>query len=494
MWLRDTAEPCLTRSANPRWFAGGCASRPHFRYGHTRCTCLALVKLEVGYVLSGTLRLVRKIAEGGMGSVWIAEHLVLGTEVAVKFMSGPWAAVPSARTRFLREARMTANIDSPHVVDVLDCRHNEADEPYLVLELLHGENLEQRVRRHGALSVFEVVEIVAQTCEALAATHAAHIVHRDLKPENVFLVSGCSTFVKLLDYGVAKPMKKDECLEVDRLPAGTPQYMSPEHMFEPEMTDARSDLFSLGAVAYFALTRRTPFEAESIEGLYFAIDGGTFTRPSELRPELPPALDRWFEKALAHDAQDRFQHAREMADALYDAVREARTQVSETSAGADDAPVSRTMPTLSELTVPLRRMRRSRKSAIAGLVLAAAASLLVWRSNGPELQEANASTTLGETPDGGGTDGRSLGATPVVVAAPPPPVPPTATPTAPVPTAGRPEKPAAPRVTPVESTSEACRLLEGDPAELMPAIRGILAAGPNAAVPGPAPTAPDLQP
>ena len=360
------------------------------------------VKLEVGQVLSGTLRLDRKIAVGGMGSIWSAEHLVLGTEVAVKFMSGPWAAVPCARSRFLREARMTANIDSPHVVKVLDCRHDEADEPYLVLELLRGENLEQRVRRHGALCVFEVVEIVAQTCEALAATHEAGIVHRDVKPENVFLIAGSTMFVKLLDYGVAKPMRSDDCIEADRLPAGTPQYMSPEHLFEPEMTDARSDLFSLAAVAYFALTRRTPFDAESMEALYFAIDGGTFTRPSELRPELPETLDRWFEKALAHDPQDRFSSAREMAYALYDAVREARTPVGETTASAMEvAPASVGHATLAELSIPLRRMRRPRTSAIAALALAAAASVFVWRSSGPEVPEANASMKVTELVDAG---------------------------------------------------------------------------------------------
>jgi serine/threonine-protein kinase len=358
----------------------------------------AHVKLEVGQILNGTLRLVRKIAEGGMGSVWVAQHLVLGTQVAVKVMAGPWATVPSARSRFLREARVTANIDSPHVVAVLDCRHDEADEPYIVLELLHGENLEQRVRRHGPLSVFEVVEIVAQTCEALAATHATKFVHRDLKPENVFLVAGPTTFVKLLDYGIAKPMNRADCLDVDRLPAGTPQYMSPEHMFEPDAADARSDLFSLGAVAYFALTRRTPFDAESLEGLYLAIDGGTFKRPSELRPELPAALDRWFEKALAHDVEERFANAREMADALYDAVREARTGLAEPRAVDDEAPPSTTHTTLSELRLPLRRIRRSRKSALVALALAAAATVLVWRGDGPELQAASAST------DGEGTD------------------------------------------------------------------------------------------
>jgi serine/threonine protein kinase len=435
------------------------------------------VKLAVGQVFSGTLRLVRKIADGGMGSVWIAEHLVLGTEVAVKFMSGPWAAVPSARARFLREARMTANIDSPHVVRVLDCRHNEADEPYLVLELLHGETLEQRVRRHGPLSVFEVVEIVAQTCEALAATHEAGIVHRDLKPENVFLVAGPTTFVKLLDYGVAKPMKRDDCLDVDRLPAGTPQYMSPEHMFEPETTDVRSDLFSLAAVAYFALTRRTPFEADSIEGLYFAIDGGTFARPSELRPELPPALDRWFEKALAHDPKDRFSNARLMADALYDAAREAHTLVE--ASPTDEAPASTRYPTLSELSVPLRRMRRSRKSAIAAiaaLALAAGTSLFVWRGTGPEMQAANASTN----------DAAALAPVKAMPAAPPAeplvrPAPAAVAPTAVV-HAHNAIRVAAPgRPGPaIASESEACKLLEGDPTQITPAIEGLLGAVPKA--------------
>ncbi|MBX3190034.1 MAG: serine/threonine protein kinase [Labilithrix sp.] len=298
------------------------------------------MKLEVGLVLSGTLRLVRKIADGGMGSVWIAEHLILGREVAVKFMSGPWALMPSARARFLREARMTAQIDSARVVRVLDCRFDEGDEPYLVLELLRGENLEQRVRAHGALSVYEAVEIMSQACEALAATHDAGIVHRDLKPENIFLLRGPRPSVKLLDYGVAKPKRQQDCVDVDRLPAGTPQYMSPEHMFDPENTDERSDLFSLAAVLYFALTRHGPFDAESLEGLYFAIDGGAFRRPSGLRPELPPALDRWFEKALAHDPKQRFADAREMARTLEEIVREASTPPATSEAERELAPIS----------------------------------------------------------------------------------------------------------------------------------------------------------
>ncbi len=374
------------------------------------------MKVDAGQTLNGTLRLVRKIADGGMGSVWLGEHLVLGTDVAVKLMSGPWAAVPSARSRFLREARMTANVDSPHVVRVLDCRHDEADEPYIVLELLRGENLEQRVRRSGSLSLLEVVEIVAQTCEALAATHAAGIVHRDLKPENVFLVAADTTFVKLLDFGVARPALKRDCVDVDLLPAGTPQYMSPEQMFEPETTEARSDLFSLAAVAYFALTRRTPFDADSMQGLFFAIDGGTFLRPSALRPELPKTIDRWFEKALAHPCENRFANAREMADALYEAVRMAPPQPIEPSEADETAPVSTTTPTLFELTLPRRQPRGVRTVAIATLALVtAAASMLVWRSSGPEVREASASTGA-EVPDAG-SDGPLL--------APPTTAPPT---------------------------------------------------------------------
>ncbi len=342
------------------------------------------MKLVAGHVLSRTLRLVRRLADGGMGSVWTAEHLVLGTTVAVKFMAGAWANLPNARARFLREARMTASIASPHVVEVLDCRNDEADHPYLVLELLHGETLEQRVRRHGVMSVSEVVEIVSQTCEALAATHAAGIAHRDVKPENVFLVAGPTTFVKLIDFGIAKPIRIEGCIDADHLPAGTPGYMSPEHMFEPALTDARSDLFSLGAVAYFALTRRAPFGADSLEGLYLAMDDGAFARPSELRPALPAALDRWFEKALAQKPDRRFHDARAMAGALHDVSRELYSALPQTT--LEVAPAAPSEMTLPEL--PIARPRRSRVRAALAVALGAAAAFLVWRATADGAQHA----------------------------------------------------------------------------------------------------------
>jgi len=337
------------------------------------------VNLEPGQIFSGTLRLVRKIADGGMGSVWLAEHLVLKKEVAVKFMAPEWAQTPSACARFLREARITAKIDSPHVVRVLDCRMTECDEPYLVLELLRGENLEQHVRRCGTLSLADLASLVTQTCHALTRAHEAGFVHRDIKPENVFLDAGPPMSIKLLDFGVAKPVRSDECIESDRLPAGTARYMSPEHMFDPEKTDGRSDLFSLAAVAYFALTRRLPFDAGSLEGLYFAIDRGRFDRPTQLRPELPRAIDAWFEKALAHDPAARFANARAMAAALSNIARPAQRD---------------RRPRLFDISPS-----RPRRSATAAFVLASAAIFIAWHDD-PVPKEASANVE--QSPEGTG--------------------------------------------------------------------------------------------
>jgi serine/threonine-protein kinase len=282
-----------------------------------------------GLVLSGTLRLIRRLADGGMGSVWVAEHVVLGIEVAVKVLSGPWADAADAPARFLREAMLTARIDSPHVVRVLDCRFTEADEPYLVLELLHGQTLEERVRRSGPLSLRDLAWVIAQTCEALAATHRAGVVHRDLKPENVFLVAGPREAVKLIDFGVAKPKAPAEWAPADRLAAGTPQYMSPEQFFTPEQADERADLFSLGCVAYFALTGRPPFGGARAARAGGDAGGprmrdalaGAFRPPSIERRDVPKAVDEWLSRALAPAPATRFLDARAMADALAAALR-----------------------------------------------------------------------------------------------------------------------------------------------------------------------------
>lgn len=365
---------------------------------------------EVGQVLCGTIRLVRPIAEGGMGSIWRGQHLLLGTDVAVKAMSKHWAAMPTARTRFLREARMTAAIDSPHVVRVLDCRLTSGDEPYLVLELLPGETLEHRVARRGVLSLFETAEIVGQTCEALAATHAAGFVHRDVKPDNVYLAAGHvheghlqEPFVKLLDFGVARPVRASECLDVDRLAAGTPRFMSPEQMFEPENVDPRADLFSVAAVAYFALTMSSPFEAPSLDVLYLAMEDARFKPASQRRPELPLALDAWFARALAREPADRFQTASEMAAALYDVVRHLRderptlpdgleTSLSASTPSGGQVRVTRPSQRLSQTALPVSILSRKARTIVA-VTTAVLASIVAIGARGAFVSNATAETS-----------------------------------------------------------------------------------------------------
>jgi serine/threonine-protein kinase len=358
--------------------------------------------LEVGQVLSGMLRLDKMVARGGMGTVWIARHLVLDTDVAVKVMATPWSSVPSARSRFVREARMTARIDSPHVVRVLDCRFTEADEPYLVLELLRGEDLDHRVRTRGPLALGDLVPLVAQACDALAACHDAGFVHRDMKPENVFLVAGG---VKLLDFGVAKPIRAEECLDVDKLACGTPQFMSPEHLFEPETTDIRSDLFSLGAVAYFALTGRSPFESDTLEGLCLRMDAGAFVPASAKRADLPPTVDAWFDRALANRREERFADAREMAAALREAAYGGRSGAHAAHAG---------LPML-----PLLRLARLRKASVVALAGVAAALVLLFHGGDGLSSDAIASPEP-ETPDATAPSAPSASADPLVDRSPDP--------------------------------------------------------------------------
>ncbi len=278
------------------------------------------MKLESGQILSGTFRIVRQIAEGGMGAVWLAEDFNSGTRVAIKTMSPRWAPVPSAAARLVREGRMTAQASGPRVVRLVDCRADESGEPYLVFELLEGENLAERVRKRGLLPLAQAADVVEQVCEALCGAHDARIIHRDVKPDNVFVLTRDETSIKLLDFGVARPLDDGECLEADRTSAGTPRYMSPEQLFDPDSADARSDLFSLAAVVYFALTGHAPFESDTLEGLCLAIESGEFRRPSERRPDLPQSLDRWFEKALAREPVDRFADAASMARAFRAAI------------------------------------------------------------------------------------------------------------------------------------------------------------------------------
>jgi serine/threonine-protein kinase len=256
-----------------------------------------------------------------MGSVWVADHLGLGTRVAVKFLSPTFTHNQSVVERFRREAMAASQIKSPHVAQMFDQGVTSDGMPYIIMELLEGEDLGQRVRRIGPLDLNEVALIVTQVAKALARAHQVHIVHRDIKPENIFLINlDGEPLVKVLDFGVAKLQGSELGMTSTGSMVGTPLYMSPEQLLSSKHVDFRSDLWSLGVVTYHLLTGGYPFSGETIGSLSVAVHAGVFTRPSTLRPGLSPAIDAWMQRALCRDPAERFGSAKELADELRRAV------------------------------------------------------------------------------------------------------------------------------------------------------------------------------
>jgi serine/threonine-protein kinase len=282
------------------------------------------VSLVAGAVVGANVRLIRPLKRGGMGSVWLAEHLTLRTQVAVKFMSELLAQDSEYVARFSREAMASAQIKSPHVVQVFDHGISSDGTPYIVMELLEGEDLRTRLGRNGAISVEETASIVAQVARGLTKAHAVGIVHRDIKPDNIFLSDhDGEMFVKLLDFGIAKHAAQESELGMTGTGAmvGTPHYMSPEQILSARRVDHRSDLWSLGVVAYRALTGQVPFQGETLGAVCIAIERGVFVPASQRRPGLPATLDPWFHRAFTREVDYRFQSAKEMAEALFGAAK-----------------------------------------------------------------------------------------------------------------------------------------------------------------------------
>lgn len=273
-----------------------------------------------GVVIGGKYRLIAEIGRGGMGCVWRAEHLGWEAPVAVKLMNRDVTDQPEARARFEREVRLAAGLRSPHVVQVLDHGIDEATRtPFIAMELLEGESLQQRLRRLERLSPGETFGVVTQLVRALSRAHAAGIVHRDLKPDNVFLVRNDEeSIVKILDFGVAKGLVPSLAGGLTRPGSvlGTPFYMSPEQLRGSREIDHRADLWSLSAIVCECLTGRRPFEAEDFAQLALLLLGNSGRPlPSALGP-VPPGFDAWFLRATHPDIAQRFQSARELGQTL----------------------------------------------------------------------------------------------------------------------------------------------------------------------------------
>jgi serine/threonine protein kinase len=269
----------------------------------------------IGRVIAGRYRIVSQLGSGGMGSVWRAEHLALGSPVALKLIDESIASVPEALERFEREAQASANLRSPHVVQVLDYGVDEGT-PFLAMELLDGESLDDRLGRVGRLGPEETMRVVLHVARAIGKAHEAGVVHRDLKPGNIFLVRNDDEEVaKVLDFGIAKVEDKVSTSTRTGSMVGTPAYMSPEQAQGLKALDGRADLWSLGAIAYECLTGDVPFDAEAVGGLIVKICTAPLPVPSQVA-HVPPGFDAWFAKALERNPDKRFQSAKELSDAL----------------------------------------------------------------------------------------------------------------------------------------------------------------------------------
>ena len=277
----------------------------------------------VGTLLDGKYRVVRLIGVGGMGAVYEGRHEAINRRVAIKVLLPQIARDPKVKQRFINEARIGGELGQENIVEVTDLGDLPTGAPYLVMEYLDGGNLAQFVRERGPLPIDVAAEVIGRVLEALVAVHQRGVVHRDLKPANIFLAQYSSptgrkkVVVKVLDFGISKLHDSDDPeLTQDGARLGSPAFMSPEQARNTKYADHRSDIYSVGAVFYTALTGLAPFQAGSTNEVLLAVMTEEVTPPSCHRPDLPVSVEQVVLKAMARAPEMRFQSAQEFLSAL----------------------------------------------------------------------------------------------------------------------------------------------------------------------------------
>ncbi len=310
---RSTRVRSVSPSFSPRFVSGSeieVEERDHSGPVSSRRPAYA-----AGLIVADKYELLRPLAAGGMGEIWVAHHLSLDIDVAVKFIGDVGALETRFAERLLEEARNTARLGHPAIVRALDFGHTERGDPFIVLELLEGEDLATRLDRSGPLPAEQAVTLLLPVAHALSTVHDSGIVHRDIKPENVFLTSvELGVQAKLLDFGISRKTDRARRLTVRDTALGTPDYMSPEQA-RGETSGEHTDQWSFCVVLYEALTQRRPFEADNYNALLRSIieDAPRALAASGLdEPDLWQILAR----GLAKAPSDRFTSIRELGEAL----------------------------------------------------------------------------------------------------------------------------------------------------------------------------------
>jgi serine/threonine protein kinase len=338
-----------------------------------------------GSIIGGKYRVQRLIGSGGMGTVWEGVHVALGTRVAIKFIKPRFSDQAEARARFEIEARAAAKLNSKHAVHVFDYGVSPEGLPYIVMEFLEGESLSDAIIGRGPLDAIEVAHIIAQAARALSRAHAAGIVHRDLKPDNIFLarsdepVEGLPYVVKLVDFGIAKMFEEDPPEGPssrmggptrEGTVIGTPNFMAPEQLTVGGAPGPLTDLWSVGACTFAAMTGRLPFEGDVLGDIVLKVCASPMPAPSKINPGVPHGFDAWFARACSRDPARRFQTADELAQALAGVCGMGRIRM----ATLDEDQIQYVMRPKAETGDPLTSIpppapMSARTALLAGLVL-----------------------------------------------------------------------------------------------------------------------------
>jgi serine/threonine-protein kinase len=362
----------------------------------------------------GGYRLLRQIGEGGMGTVWMAEHSMLGRRAAIKILHDQFSGKRSIVSRFFNEARAATAISDPGIIQIFDFGIHSDGSAYIVMELLDGETLDQRLRRQGTLLVSEALRIGRQAASAVGAAHARGIIHRDLKPDNIFIVRDSEVAggerAKVLDFGIAKltedlggPQKTSESVVM-----GTPTYMSPEQCRGASRVDARSDVYSLGCVLYTAVTGYPPFRAKGSGEMMMQHMIEAAPAPSTLAKDLPAEIDGLIMRCLRKEPAERFASGAELAAAIDALLGKSPSAVSASDRPAPTIVVHNDATTLGasaaslvspSTTAPLgRRGKLVAGLAAASVAVATAVALLAWRGAEDPEPAPPPSPRVAETP------------------------------------------------------------------------------------------------
>jgi serine/threonine-protein kinase len=439
----------------------------------------------------GPYRVVRKIGEGGMGTVYLGEHTLIGRRAAIKVLLPELSSRRDSVDRFFNEARATTAISDPGIVQVFDFGFTPDKVAYIVMELLEGEQLNARLRRLRALTPADALRITRQAAGSLGAAHAAGIVHRDLKPENLFMIRDPEALggerPKILDFGIAKLGDEvpDRVKTQTGAVLGTPVYMSPEQCHGAGRVDHRADIYALGCVLCQLITGRPPFDLSGVGAIISAHLREAPPRPSSRVPQLPPEIDELVLRCLAKTPDERFATMLELqqtCDAVLALVSRGSARNHSMPSGSTPMPIVIPTPVLTPSAPPdasrttlstssgqslggIPRRRLGLWIAAAALAGGAGATVAVLISRvgargvpGPAAQAAPA-------PAGEGSDATA----PVAVAPPPPPT-----------ASAPPQSPAAPAAQPGTPTA-----VQPGPAPGAPIDAG---AAPAAEVSAPAPT------